>query len=92
MKTNSIFYSKFGTYTYIYTIPITEFIEQKPPCVECLIQSMCINNIPDIRLIHQEVYDKDISYDIRIKPCDKLDKFLKKNKNFKQIGLTNARK
>ena len=75
----------------IYTLFLTEFIEQKPPCQTCLIQSMCISNIPDIQLIHQEVYDENIKYDIRIKLCNELDKFLEKNKKFKRIGLTYVR-
>jgi hypothetical protein len=52
-----------------------------PPCKDCLVQNMCINTTDNS-------YDKQV---LNIKTCEKLNRFLKKSKNFKRIRLTGVR-
>ena len=54
-----------GAHSFIHRITLEEFQKRNPPCNECLIQSMCL----------EEDFD-DVHTYIRLNPCTEFIKFL----------------
>lgn len=71
---NFIIYHHLTMLTLIYNISKNKFIKHNPPCKECLVQGMCIEEF-----LHSV---KPSTIEIEINRCKDLIKFLKENQTF----------
>lgn len=80
LKERFIIYYSEDNYIHIYstpvdTITVDEFMKYDIPCKDCLVQSMCITG-------QNKINDIVIKDGIKLKLCEKMEKFICQNRPF----------
>jgi hypothetical protein len=78
-------YKIYHTHIRIYKLSLNEFMKYNPPCKECLVQAICVEDTSKTRIYSDHIYTRKCEFLIEfMSNCKSLTKFISNTEGFFQ--------